>query len=53
MHLSAGVGVEPPSKFSKKEGRLTGPQFLEGVVAKDGGVTFFRGLGCKFSTKNN
>ena len=38
MHLSAGVGVEPPSKFLKKRGDLTGPQFLEGVVAKDGGA---------------
>ena len=40
--LSAGRGVEPPTKFSKR-GDLTGPQLLEGVAGKEG-VTFFRGL---------
>ena len=35
--LSAGgVGVEPPTKFSKRGG-LTRPQFLEGVAGKEGG----------------
>ena len=41
-------GVEPPTKFGKKEG-LTGSQFLEGVAGKEG-ETFFRGL--QFSHKN-
>ena len=48
-----GWGLSLLVNFQKKRGALTGPQFVEGVVAKDGGVTFFRGFGCKFSTKNN
>ena len=39
-----GRGVEPPTKFSKR-GSFTGPQPLEGVAGKEGGVTFFRGGG--------
>ena len=39
-----GRGVEPPTKFSKR-GSFTGPQLLEGVAGKEGGVTFFRGGG--------
>ena len=45
-NLSAGGGgVEPPTKFSKKGGGLTGSQFLEGVAEKEG-MTF------DFSTQN-
>ena len=38
--------VEPPTKFSKRGGGLTGPQILEGIVGKEGrdlfqGVAFF------------
>ena len=36
-------GVEPPTKFKKKGGSLTGPQLLEGVAGKEG-MTFFRGV---------
>ena len=38
--LSAGRGVEPATKFSKR-GCLTGPQLLEGVAGKEE-VTFFQ-----------
>ena len=49
--LSAGgERAEPPTKVSKSGG-LTAPQFLEGVAGKEG-VTFFRGGGCNFLTKN-
>ena len=43
--LSAGGGgaVEPPTRFSKREG-LTGPQPLERGAGKEG-VTFFGGEG--------
>ena len=42
-HLSAGDGVEPPTKFSKRRG-LPASQFLGGVAGKER-VTFFRGGG--------
>ena len=46
LPLSAGAGgggvVEPPTKFSKRGGGLTGPQLLEGVAGKEGG-DFFQG----------
>ena len=44
--LSAG-GVEPPTKFSKRGGRLTG--LLEGGCWERGG-DFFQGEGCNFHT---
>ena len=48
------AGVEPLTEFSKMGVEdLTGPQFLEGVVWKEG-VTFFRGGGvgsCNFYKK--
>ena len=44
-----GGRVEPPTKFSKRGGGLTGPQLLEGVCWERGGVTFFRKL--QFSHK--
>ena len=34
--------VEPPTKFSKREGGLTGPQLCEGVDGKEG-RNFFQG----------
>ena len=37
-------GVEPPTKFSKRGGGLTGPQLLEGAAGKEGG-DFFQGGG--------
>ena len=37
--VDGGVGVEPPTKFSKIE-YLTRSQFLEGVVGKEGGAVF-------------
>ena len=40
--LSAGVGVEPPTKFSKNW-CLTGSYFQRGVAGKEG-VTYFRGI---------
>ena len=43
------VSAEPPTKFSKRGG-LSGSQFLEGVVRKEG-VTFFIGF-CNFYTKD-
>ena len=46
--LSA-VGVEPPTKFSKRGG-LAGPQLLEGDCWERGG-DFFQG-GCNFHIKN-
>ena len=48
--LSAGGGVEPPTKLSKR-GALTGLQLLEGVAGKKG-VTLFR-MGCNFHIKIN
>ena len=53
MRGREGGGVEPPTKFSKKKGRgcLTGPQLLEGVAGKEGGVTFREGVGI-FTQKN-
>ena len=43
--LSAGGGgVQPPTKFKKGGGGLTGPQILEGVAGKEGG-DFFQGGG--------
>ena len=44
--LSAG-GVEPPTKFSKREGGWQGLNFLREVAGKEG-VTFFRGKGLQF-----
>ena len=43
------LGVEPPTKFSKRGG-LTGPPFLEGLLGKRG-VIFLSG-GWNFSTKS-
>ena len=49
--LSAGSGgIEPPNKFSKKGGGLTGSQFLEEGCWERGG-DFFQG-GCSFYKKN-
>ena len=48
--LSAGEGVEPPTKFLKREGGLTGPQLLEGGCWERGGCIFSRGL--QFSHRN-
>ena len=51
------MGVEPPTKISKKRGGdLTGSQFLERVGGKEGG-DFFQGaggsgVGCSFYIKN-
>ena len=42
-------GVEPPTKFSKRGGELTGPRPLEGVAGKERG-DFFR-VGVQFSHK--
>ena len=47
-----GVGVEPPTKFSKKRGGdLTGSQLLEEGCWERGG-DFFQGGGCDFHIKN-
>ena len=40
--LSAG-GIEPPTKFSKRGGGLTGPQLLEGDCWERGEDDFFHG----------
>ena len=45
-----GEGVEPPTKFSKREG-LTGTQLLEEGCWERGG-NFFQG-GCNFHIKIN
>ena len=50
------IGVEPPTKFSKMGVEdLTGPQFLEGVVGKEGVTSFgeggWRGEGVAIFTK--
>ena len=46
------LGVEPPTKFSKKVG-LTRSQFLKGVTWKEVGDFFKRGGGgCSFYLKN-
>ena len=38
LHVGeGGGGVEPPSKFSER-GVFTGPQLLEGVAGKEGGL---------------
>ena len=42
--------VEPPTKFSKRLGSLTGPQILDGGCWERGG-DFFQG-GLQFSYKN-
>ena len=34
-HPSFCRGVEPPTKFSKRQG-LTGPQLLDGIARKEG-----------------
>ena len=46
--FSLGEGVEPPAKFSKRGGGLTGPQLLERH-------DFFReeGRGCSFTYEIN
>ena len=51
LPLSAGGGVEPPTKFSKREG-LTGPQLLEVGCWERGGDFFQGGGGCSFHIKN-
>ena len=48
--VSVGGGVEPPIRFLKRWGGLTGSQFLEGVCWERG-VTFFR-RGCNFYVRN-
>ena len=49
--LSAGGGgaVEPPTRFSKREG-LTGPQPLERGAGKEGVTFFARGGGVAIVT---
>ena len=42
--LKGGGGAEPPTKFSKRGGGLTGPQLLEGVAGKKGGDFFQEGV---------
>ena len=37
LPFSRGGGVEPPTKFSKRGGGLTGPQILEGGCWERGG----------------
>ena len=39
-----GSELEPPTKFSKREVGLTRPQLWKGIAGKEG-VTFFRGEG--------
>ena len=41
--LSDGKGVEPPTKFSKRGGSMTGPQLLEVVCWERGGWIFSGG----------
>ena len=48
--LSAG-GDEPPTKFSKRGGSLTEPQFLEWICWERGG-DFIQVEGLQFSHKN-
>ena len=53
MHPPLFVGggrVEPPTKFSKRGGGLTGPQLLKGGCWERGG-DFFQGEGVQFSHK--
>ena len=48
MHLAPFLlweGVEPPTKFSKKRGDLTGPQLLEWSFWEKGGDFFQEGGG--------
>ena len=45
------LGVQPPTKFSKKVG-LTRSQFLKGVTWKEVGDFFKGGGGCSFYLKN-
>ena len=49
--LSVGDGVEPPTKFWKRE-PLTGSHFLEGVVGKEGWTFSREGGFCSFYIKN-
>ena len=51
LPLSAGGGVESPTKYSKRGGGLVESQFLEGVAGKEGD-DFFQGKGCSFYIKN-
>ena len=44
-------GVEPPIKFSKRGGDLTGPQLLNGAAGKEGS-DFFQG-DCNLHIKIN
>ena len=44
------LGVEPPTKFSKRRGLDRIPIFRGGLLGKGGGVTFFRG--CSFYIKD-
>ena len=39
-----GGGFEPPTKFSKRGGDLTGPKPLTGRLLEKRGVTFVRGV---------
>ena len=35
LFLLRGMGIEPPTKFSNREGVLTGPELLEGVTGPE------------------
>ena len=37
MDVLREIEPEPPTKFSRKDGSLTGPQLLEGVGGKEWG----------------
>ena len=45
-----GGGIEPPTNFSKRKGRLDRTSVFRGGLQGKRGVTFFRG-GCNFWTK--
>ena len=45
-------GGEPPTKFSEREGGLTGPQVLEGGLVRKRGWLFSGWWGCKFYIKD-
>ena len=49
--LSAGRGVEPPTKFSKKDGGLDRTSTFSGELLGKRGLTF-RGGACNFLVKN-
>ena len=49
MHPPFLQGLEPPTKFSKRGGGLTGPQLLEGVAGEEG-ADLFKGGGVAIFT---